>query len=63
MCIRDRISDTRYAYDVIVNGPLRSMIKIKGMNWNTGNGFYEYEQYYTCLLYTSLVSNSFTGLD
>lgn len=23
------------------------MIKIKGMNWNTGNGFYEYEQYYT----------------
>ena len=42
-----QISDTRYAYDVIVNGPLRSMIKIKGMNWNTGNGFYEYEQYYT----------------
>jgi len=42
-----QISDTRYAYEVIVNGPLRSMIKIKGMNWNTGKGFYEYEQYYT----------------
>jgi len=42
-----QISDTRYAYEVIVNGPLRSMIKIKGMNWNTGNGSYEYEQYYT----------------
>ena len=42
-----QISDTRYAYEVIVNGPIRSIIKIKGMNWNSGNGFYEYEQYYT----------------
>ena len=42
-----QISDTRYAYEVVVNGPLRSMIKIKGMNWNTGNGSYAYEQYYT----------------
>lgn len=42
-----QISDTRYAYEVLVNGPIRSMIKIKGMNWNTGNGFYEYEQVYT----------------
>jgi len=44
---RGQISDTRYAYEVIVNGPIRSMIKIKGMNWNSGHGFYEYEQYYT----------------
>jgi hypothetical protein len=42
-----QISDTRYAYEVIVNGPIRSMIRIKTMNWNTGNGFYEYDQYYT----------------
>jgi hypothetical protein len=42
-----QISDTRYAYEVVVNGPMRSMIKIKGMNWDSGNGFYEYEQYYT----------------
>jgi len=42
-----QISDTRYAYDVIANGPIRSIIRIKGMNWDTGNGFYEYEQYYT----------------
>ena len=41
------ISDTRYVYDVVVNGPLRSMIRIKGMNWDSGNGYYEYEQYYT----------------
>ena len=42
-----QISDTRYAYEVIVNGPVRSIIKIKGMNWNTGHGSYAYEQYYT----------------
>ena len=42
-----QISDTRYAYEVVVNGPVRSIIKIKGMNWNSGNGAYEYEQYYT----------------
>jgi len=42
-----QVSDTRYAYEVVVNGPVRSMIKIKGMNWDTGNGFYEYEQFYT----------------
>jgi hypothetical protein len=42
-----QISDTRYAYDVIVNGPLRSMVKIKTMNWNSGAGQYELVQYYT----------------
>jgi hypothetical protein len=43
----DQITDTRYAFDVVVNGPMRSMIKVKTMNWQTGNGFYELEQYYT----------------
>lgn len=42
-----QLSDTRYAYEVIVNGPVRSMVKIKGMNWDSGNGFYAYEQTYT----------------
>ena len=42
-----QISDTRYAHEVIVNGPIRSIIKIKGMNWNSGKGSYEYEQHYT----------------
>ncbi len=41
------LSGTRYAYDVVVNGPLRSMIRIHTMNWRTGSGEYEYEQYYT----------------
>ncbi len=31
----------------MVNGPVRSTIKIKGMNWNSGSGYYEYEQLYT----------------
>ncbi len=40
-------SDTRYAYDVVVNGPVRSMIRVKTMNWRTGKGHYELEQLYT----------------
>lgn len=42
-----QISDTRYAYDVVVNGPVRSMVRIKTMNWRTDGGAYELEQYYT----------------
>ena len=42
-----QISDTRYAYDVVVNGPVRSMIRVKTMNWQTGKGSYEVEQLYT----------------
>jgi len=42
-----QISDTRYAYDVVVNGPVRSMVRVKTMNWNTGRGSYELEQLYT----------------
>jgi hypothetical protein len=41
------VSDTRYAFDVVVNGPLRSMIRVKTFNWNTGNGTYALEQLYT----------------
>lgn len=47
------ISDTRYAYEVIVNGPLRSIIKINTMNWNTGSGSYELEQFYTAYAHQS----------
>ena len=45
--------DTRYSFDVVVNGPLRSMIKVKTMNWNTGNGQYEIEQLYTAYAFKS----------
>ena len=40
-------SDTRYAFDVLVNGPLRSMVRVRTMNWRTGQGRYEVEQIYT----------------
>ena len=40
-------TETRYAFDVVVNGPLRSMIRVHTMNWRTGKGTYELEQYYT----------------
>lgn len=41
------LKDTRYAFDVIVNGPLRSMVRIRMMNWNTGKGSYALDQVYT----------------
>jgi hypothetical protein len=44
---KGQLYDTRYAYDVLVNGPLRSMVKVHIMNWQSGHGIYEYEQYYT----------------
>lgn len=40
-------NDSRFAFDVVFNGPLRSMIKVSTKNWNSGNGFYELDQYYT----------------
>lgn len=43
------IKDTRFSFDVVCNGPLRSIIKVKTTNWNSGNGFYELEQYYTVI--------------
>ncbi len=42
-----QMNDTRYAFDVVVNGPMRSMVRVKTMNWNTGRGEYELEQLYT----------------
>lgn len=55
-----QISDTRYAYEVITNGPIRSMIRIKGMNWDSGNGFYEYEQVYTAYARQSYCASKVT---
>jgi hypothetical protein len=41
--------DTRYSYEVVANGPLRSMIRVKTMNWKTGKGIYEVDQLYTAV--------------
>jgi hypothetical protein len=47
------VTATRYAFDVVVNGPLRSMIRVKTMNWETGSGQYEVEQLYTAVAHKS----------
>lgn len=43
----DQITDSRYSFDVVVNGPMRSIVRIRTMNWKTGSGFYELVQDYT----------------
>jgi hypothetical protein len=44
---RGQIFDTRYAYHVIVNGPLRSTARVDTMNWRTDHGQYACQQFYT----------------
>lgn len=39
--------NTRYSRDVVVNGPMRSIILVRTMNWRSGKGLYSLEQYYT----------------
>ena len=46
-------TDTRFAFDVVYNGPLRSAIRVRTMNWNTGKGQYELEQFYTACAHKS----------
>ena len=41
------VHDTRYAFSVLANGPLRSIVKVKTMNWDSGHGRYAVEQVYT----------------
>jgi hypothetical protein len=39
--------NTRYSRDVVVNGPMRSIILVRTMDWRSGKGLYSLEQYYT----------------
>lgn len=50
------IADTRYAFDVVVNGPMRSMVRVRTMNWETGRGSYEVEQLYTAYAFQNYSS-------
>ncbi|HDY87359.1 MAG TPA: DUF4861 domain-containing protein [bacterium] len=45
--------DTRYSFNVVINGPLRSMIRANTMSWNSGLGQYELEQLYTAYAHKS----------
>lgn len=49
------LDDTRYAFDVVANGPMRSMVRVRTLNWRTGRGEYELEQ-----LYTAYTNQSFS---
>ncbi|MGA8205517.1 MAG: DUF4861 family protein, partial [Woeseiaceae bacterium] len=39
--------DTRYAFTVLANGPVRSVIRARTFNWDSGSGRYEIEQIYS----------------
>ncbi|WP_269513724.1 DUF4861 family protein [Brevundimonas subvibrioides] len=41
------VSSPRYAFTVLANGPVRSMVRIRTMNWNTPHGSYELDQIYS----------------
>ena len=42
-----QLRDTRYAFDIVANGPLRSIVRARTMGWKTGKGEYELEQIYS----------------
>lgn len=41
------VEDTRFAFEVLANGPVRSMVRVRTMNWNTGRGSYALSQTYS----------------
>ena len=44
---KGQLEDTRYSFDIVANGPLRSMVRARTMGWQTGRGEYELEQIYS----------------
>ena len=40
-------SDSRYAFTVLANGPVRSVVRAQTFNWVSGRGKYELEQVYS----------------
>lgn len=41
--------DTRYVHEVISSGPVRSLVRVRIKNWNSGVGNYEVEQVYEAI--------------
>jgi len=39
--------DTRYAFTLLGNGPVRSLVRVRTFNWDSGHGRYELEQVYS----------------
>lgn len=44
---KGQFEDTRYAFDIVANGPLRSTVRVRTMGWKTGRGEYALEQLYS----------------
>ncbi|MDD8016043.1 MAG: neutral/alkaline non-lysosomal ceramidase N-terminal domain-containing protein, partial [Acidobacteriota bacterium] len=42
-----QLKDTRYTFDIVANGPLRSIVRGRTLGWETGKGEYELEQLYS----------------
>lgn len=53
-------SDSRYAFTVLANGPVRSIVRARTFNWDSGNGQYELEQVYTAYAGESYASSRVT---
>lgn len=52
--------DTRYAFTVLANGPVRSIVRARTLNWDSGNGEYELEQLYSSYSGQSYASSRVT---
>jgi len=44
---RGPLHDTRFVFEVLCSGPIRSIVRAHTLNWRTGHGEYELEQLYT----------------
>lgn len=53
-------NDSRYAFTVLANGPVRSIIRATTFNWDSGNGKYELEQIYSAYAGQSFATSRVT---
>jgi len=53
-------SDSRYAFTVLANGPVRSIVRARTFNWDSGNGRYELEQIYSAYAGQSFATSRVT---
>lgn len=58
-------SDSRYAFTVLANGPVRSVVRARTFNWDSGNGNYELDQVYSAYAGQSFATSrvSFTKFE
>ena len=56
------MSDSRYAFTVLANGPVRSVIRARTFNWDSGQGNYELEQIYSAYAGQSFATSQVTFL-